>query len=126
MQRVGTALCEIGPKAIAAHVLHLVLVGQRRDGALRILLGQLFPQEYEIGEAPADVELGALERLEVGLAVRISWRVREGWVGGSATNLGGDEVGHICIFGARQLFRRCIDRGFEATLAEVLHCGNGC
>ena len=67
MQRVGASLHEVRAKAVSTHILHLVLVGQRRDGALRVLFRELFPEEDEVCEAAADGELGFLEGLEVGL-----------------------------------------------------------
>jgi hypothetical protein len=67
MQRVRSALREIRPKPVAADVLHLVLVGQRRDGALWVFFGELFPEEDEVCEAASDGELRALEGLVVGL-----------------------------------------------------------
>jgi hypothetical protein len=72
VQRVSSALRKIRAKAVAAHILHLVFVGQRRDGALRVLLGELFPEEDKVCEAAADGEFRALEGLEVGLAMRVS------------------------------------------------------
>lgn len=67
MQRVRAPLGEVRAKAVSTHIFHLVLVGQRRDGALRVFFRQLFPQEDKVGEAAADGELGLLERLIVRL-----------------------------------------------------------
>jgi hypothetical protein len=72
VQRVGPSLREVGLEAAAADVRHVVLVRQRRDGALWEFFGQLFPQEDEVREAPPDGEFGALEGLEVGLGDRVS------------------------------------------------------
>lgn len=74
---MSSAVRKVRPKPVTTHVFHLVFIGQGRDGALRILFGQLFPEEDKVCEAPADVEFRALERLEVGLALRVSvslWR----------------------------------------------------
>lgn len=67
VQRVGASLGEVGAETVAAYVLHLVLVGQGRDGALREFFRELFPEEDEVCEAAADGEFGLLEGLEVGL-----------------------------------------------------------
>lgn len=69
VQRMRATVGEIRPEAVAAHILHLVLVGQRRDGALRVLFGKLFPQEDKVCEAAADGKLRALEGLVVGLGI---------------------------------------------------------
>ena len=69
---MSASLCKVGPKAVPADVLHLMFVRQRRNGALWVFLGKLFPEEDKVCEAPADAELGALERLEVGLSLRVS------------------------------------------------------
>lgn len=72
MQRVSATLCKVRTEPVTAHVLHLVFVGQRRDGALRVLFGELFPEKDKVCEAAADAEFRALEGLEVGLALRVS------------------------------------------------------
>lgn len=54
MQGVCAPLREVRTKAVSTNVLHLVLVGQRRDGALRVFFRELFPEEDEVGEAAAD------------------------------------------------------------------------
>jgi hypothetical protein len=64
---VRAALGEVWAKAVAAYVFHLMFVGQRRNGALWVFLNELFPEKDEVGEAAPDGELGALERLVVGL-----------------------------------------------------------
>lgn len=69
MQRVCAPLGEVRTEAVSTNVLHLMLVGQRGNGALRILFCELFPQEDEVGEAAADGEFGLLEGLVVRLQV---------------------------------------------------------
>lgn len=58
---------EVRTEAVSTNILHLVLVGQRGDGALRVLFCELFPEEDEVGEAAADREIRLLEGLVVGL-----------------------------------------------------------
>lgn len=67
MEGVRAPLGEVRTEAVSTNVLHLVLVGQWRDGALRILFRELFPEEDEVGEAAADGEVRLLEGLIVGL-----------------------------------------------------------
>lgn len=67
VQRVRASLCEVRTEPVAAHILHLVLVGQRRDCALWVFFRELFPEENEVGEAAAGGKLGPLEGLVVGL-----------------------------------------------------------
>lgn len=64
---MGSSLCKVRAEAVSTHILHLVLVGQRRDGALRVLFGELFPEEDKVCEAATYGEFGFLEGLEVGL-----------------------------------------------------------
>ena len=70
VQRVGAALGEVGPETVAAHVLHLVLVRQRRHRAGRVVARQVLKEEDEVGEAAAGGEGVLLEGLEVGLGQR--------------------------------------------------------
>lgn len=58
---------EVRTEAVSTNILHLVLVGQWRDGALWVLFRELFPEEDEVGEAAADREIRLLEGLVVGL-----------------------------------------------------------
>jgi len=120
MEGVGAAVGKVRSKAVAAHIFHLVLIGQRWHGALWILLGELFPEKDEVCEAAADGELGTLERLEVGLTKRVS---TDGQGSRQNTNLGGDEIRDICILGAWQLLLRRADEGLKTTFAEVFGHG---
>lgn len=60
---------EVRTEAVSTNILHLVLVGQWRDGALWVLFRELFPEEDEVGEAAADGEFGLLEGLVIRLQV---------------------------------------------------------
>lgn len=55
VEGVSASLGEIRTEAVTSDVLHLVLVGQRGDGALWVLERQLFVEEDEVGEATADL-----------------------------------------------------------------------
>ena len=65
MQRVSSSLGKIGSKSVSSDVFHLVLVRQGRNGALRVLPGELLVQEDEVGEASADFDQRLLKRSEV-------------------------------------------------------------
>jgi hypothetical protein len=54
VQGVCAPLREVRAEAVSTNILHLVLVGQRRDSALRVFFRELFPEEDEVGEAAAD------------------------------------------------------------------------
>ncbi len=68
---MSPSLGEVWAEAITADVLHLVLVGQRGNGALWILEGELFVEEDKVGEAAADFGGGFGKRFEVRLIGRI-------------------------------------------------------
>ena len=58
---------EVGSKAVASDILHLVLVRQRRDSALRVLFRELFEEKHEVCKASANLDDRFLERSKVGL-----------------------------------------------------------
>jgi hypothetical protein len=60
-------LGEVRTEAVSTDILHLVLVGQWGDGALRVLFRELLPEEDEVGETAADGEVRLLEGLIIGL-----------------------------------------------------------
>lgn len=123
MQGVCSSLSEVWTKAVAPHILHFMLVRKRRDGALRILLAQLFPQEDEVCKSTAHGELGFLEGLVVGLRVQckhlVAWRIRQ-YACASCTDLCGDEIRDILVLGAWLLLLGAVDERFQAPFAEVL------
>lgn len=67
MQGVCAPLGEVRTEAVSTNVLHLVLVGQWRDGALWVFFRELFPEEDEVCKATADGEVRLLEGLIIGL-----------------------------------------------------------
>ena len=67
LKRMGSAGGEVGSEAIAAHIFHLVLVRQRRNSTCWIFAVESFVKEVKIGVSSADVKIGLLEGLKVGL-----------------------------------------------------------
>lgn len=67
MERMCTALCEIGTKPISPHVLHLVFVGERRNGTCGVISVEGFVEEDEVRETAADSECGLLKCFEIRL-----------------------------------------------------------
>lgn len=67
MQRVCTALCEIGTKPIPPHVFHFVFVGERRNGTCGVISVEGFVEKDEVGETAADSEGGFLKCFKIGL-----------------------------------------------------------
>jgi len=54
LERMGAAGGKVRAEAIAADVLHALLIGQRRDGGGGVFFGELFVEEDEVCEATAD------------------------------------------------------------------------
>lgn len=109
LQAVRSPGGEVGPEAIASHVLHPLLIRQRRDSCGREFLGQLFIKKNEIGKSSPYGSVLALEG-------RKGCRSR-------------DEVGHEGVFGAVILLDGRVDGAVEAFAAEVIGCrrmGNLC
>ena len=61
MKGMGTALREVGTKAIPSYVFHLMFVGQRRHGTRGIISVQGFVEKNEVGETAANTGIGFLE-----------------------------------------------------------------
>lgn len=68
---------KIRAEAIATDVRHVLFLGYRRDGALRVLFHKSLVEEDEVGETTADTLMCGLERLEIGLQIisnaPVSW-----------------------------------------------------
>ena len=101
VQSVCAARGEVGAEAVAADVLHLVLVGERRHGTLRIFAREVLLQEDKVGEAAAHFGVVVDEGLEVGV--------------------GDDEVGDVGVLGAFFLLL-CIR---HAALQLAVQAGTG-
>lgn len=67
MQRVGTALGEIRPKAVTADVFHFVFVGEGGNSGSGVIFAEGFVEKDKVGETAADAESGSLEGLEISL-----------------------------------------------------------
>lgn len=59
--------CEVRTEAIAANIGHVLLLGHRWDGALRVLLDKSLVKEDEVGKSTTRGLVGGLEGFEVGL-----------------------------------------------------------
>ena len=58
---------EVDTKAVAAHVLQVVLVRQWRDGDMRIMSEESAVEIGKVGKTSPDSKVVLLEHLEVGL-----------------------------------------------------------
>ena len=65
VQGMGAALGEVWAEAVAANVLHFVLVWEWGDGTGGVFLCECFVEKDEICEAAADGEGGLLKGLEI-------------------------------------------------------------
>lgn len=61
MQRVGSALCEVWAKAVAANVFHLVLIWERRNCTCWVFSIQSLVEEDEVCKASTDCGCWLLE-----------------------------------------------------------------
>jgi hypothetical protein len=77
LEGVCAAGGKVGAEAVAADVLHALLVGQRGDGGGGKVAGELLVEEDEVGEASADGGGGALEGGEGGLSLLASGGILE-------------------------------------------------
>lgn len=69
VQGVSSSMGKVRPKAIAADIFHFVLVGERRDGALRVFSAEDLVKKDEVGETATDFDGGFLE----GGEIRLQW-----------------------------------------------------
>ena len=60
-------MCKVWPKAVASNIFHLVLVWERGDSTLWILLAKFFVEKHEVCKASADLRNGFLKGCKVGL-----------------------------------------------------------
>jgi hypothetical protein len=59
--------CEVRAEAIATDIGHVLLLGHRWDGALRVFFDKRLVKEDEVGKSTACSLVGGLEGFEVGL-----------------------------------------------------------
>jgi hypothetical protein len=71
VQGPGTAVGEVGGETIAAHVGHVVLLGEGRDSAGGEVAVQGGAEEDKVGEATADAEFFSGKGFEVGLVMLV-------------------------------------------------------
>lgn len=64
LEAVGSSVGEVGAEAIAADVLHALLIRERRDSAGREVFRESLVEEDEVGEAAADSSYRLLEGRE--------------------------------------------------------------
>lgn len=69
VEAVCASGCKIIAEAVAVHIHAAVLVWERWDGALWVLIAEGFVKEDEVGEAAADGGGGLLEGREVCLPI---------------------------------------------------------
>jgi hypothetical protein len=84
---------KVRAEAVAANILHLVLVGQRRNGTLRVLAREVFLEKDKVGEAAAQSRVIVDKGLEIGV--------------------GGDEVRDEGVLGAFVLLLGVRDAALE-------------
>lgn len=61
LERMGPLLSKVGAEAIAANVLHALLVGKGWDGTCWIVFAESIREENKIGETAPDGGDGLLE-----------------------------------------------------------------
>lgn len=123
LQGVGAAGGEVGPEAVAADVLHALLVRQRGDGGGGVVAGELLEEEDKVGEAAADGGCFALEGGEGGLhCIFLSTKQFPlgGWrLEGEKSYVSGDEIRNKRILCAIILLDRRPDGTLQRLVPEL-------